>query len=231
MHTSQQEKRISTYQLRSEVEDELKKAAIGITREGGGFARIPAKKSPLSTENIKELKRIFASADFTKAEKTSGRSRLRLIYHPEAQERAGSIITSPAMTSAISQVFGLPVTLEPISFIKYTLGGKFEPHIDRKEDFTFLGALVIQLGDKDEGGDKYKGGEFWTIGWKKMDGYEPDSAVNRGKSSEGEITIIPSKMFHCVKPITSGQRDVVVFAVRCKAADLLARYKSKKESE
>ena len=216
MHHLPHTKIHTTSKFNLEGQAALECAADKITEKGGGFARLSPTENPLSKKELEILEKIFNKTNFTSSsvESKLGRRRLSLRTDPKTQSRVNTIVASPKMRRALSTVFKTSVTIEPISFIRYTSGGEFPTHRDGKNYLHVIGAFIIQLGDK------YTGGHFWTVGWKKFQGYKPNSAIDRGKSKKGEITIIPTEMFHRVEPIISGQRDVVTAVVSRLPADL-----------
>jgi len=91
--------------------------------------------------------------------------------------------------------------LNQIDFLKYSVGGKYEPHIDGGDASNRTLTTIINLNEE------YEGGEFQFF---RPDDYK--EIVREEKLKTGSVIVFPSNFLypHSIKPITKGERYSLV---------------------
>ena len=101
---------------------------------------------------------------------------------------------------------------DPIQYTEYNEGGKYDWHVDLEPETRKIGvenkslmrklSMTIWLNDPDE----YEGGEFDI----EVEGPRKDPRYDSLKLPKGSVVVFPSRMWHRVRPITSGERKSLV---------------------
>ena len=101
---------------------------------------------------------------------------------------------------------------DPIQYTEYNEGGKYDWHVDQEPETRKIGvenkslmrklSMTIWLNDPDE----YEGGEFDI----EVEGPRKDPRYDSLKLPKGSVVVFPSRMWHRVRPITSGERKSLV---------------------
>ena len=99
---------------------------------------------------------------------------------------------------------------DPIQYTEYNEGGKYDWHVDQEKETSKIGnkflmrklSMTIWLNDPDE----YEGGEFDI----EVEGPRKDPRYDSIKLPKGSVIVFPSRIWHRVRPVTSGERRSLV---------------------